>query len=77
MTRTATPAGGSRSSVSGPHRVPGADWTYQAVSSTPTTFLAGSSGPCQGYADVTTASQDAGSGSYTVANVQSGTGGNQ
>jgi uncharacterized repeat protein (TIGR01451 family) len=56
-------------------KVPGAS-SYVAETSTRTDFLSGSTGPYQGYVDVTAAIQAAGNGSYTVANVQTATGQN-
>jgi uncharacterized repeat protein (TIGR01451 family) len=54
-------------------KVPGSS-TYQTVASTRTTFISGTAGAYQGYANVTSTLQAAGNGSYTVANVQAGTG---
>ena len=55
--------------------VPGSG-TYTTVTSTRTSFLSGSTGNYQGYANITSAVQAAGNGSYTVANVQTATGEN-
>src|SRR5450432_4587954 len=55
--------------------VPGSA-TYTTVNSSRTSFLSGSTGNYQGYADITSAVQAAGNGSYTVANVQTATGEN-
>ena len=55
--------------------VPGSG-TYATVTSTRTSFLSGSTGNYQGYADITSTVQAAGNGSYTVANVQTATGTN-
>ena len=55
--------------------VPGSS-TYTTITSTRTSFLSGSTGNYQGYANVTSAVQAAGNGSYTVANVQTATGTN-
>jgi fimbrial isopeptide formation D2 family protein len=56
-------------------KVPGSS-TYSTVTSTRTSFLSGATGNYQGYANVTAAVQAAGNGSYTVGNVQTGTGTN-
>ncbi len=56
-------------------KVPGTS-TYQTTSSSRTSFLSGSAGAYQGYANVTALVRAAGNGVYTVANVQTGTGGN-
>ncbi|HEY3924112.1 MAG TPA: Ig-like domain-containing protein [Acidothermaceae bacterium] len=55
--------------------VPGSS-TYTTINSSRTSFLSGSTGNYQGYADVTSAVQAAGNGSYTVANIQTATGTN-
>jgi hypothetical protein len=55
--------------------VPGSS-TYATVNSTRTSFLSGTTGNYQGYADITSTVQAAGNGSYTVANVQTATGEN-
>ena len=57
-------------------KVPGSS-TYVTETSTRTDFLLpATTGPYQGYVDVTAAVQAAGNGSYTVANVQTATGQN-
>ena len=56
-------------------KVPGST-TYNTVTSTRTSWLSGSTGNYQGYANVTAAVQAAGNGSYTVGNVQAATGTN-
>ncbi len=73
-TGTATAAPGSNGSQVSLN-VPGGTG-YQTVTSTRTTPASGT-GAYQGYADVTSIVSAAGNGSYTVGNVQSGTGGNQ
>ena len=55
--------------------VPGSS-TYTTITSTRTSFLSGSTGNYQGYANITSNVQAAGNGSYTVANVQTATGTN-
>lgn len=68
---SATPANANQVQL----KVPGSS-TYSTVMSTRTSFLSGTTGNYQGYADVTAAVQSAGNGSYTVGNVQTATGTN-